>query len=214
VIPPVFYVLVGLVSVRPLSILSVLASAGRDVRAARAARGGDGRLFMIPDLLDYGAAGRVRALGLTGGDPVAAHGGAADLCASATAPVSARRRAPTRVWPWRSAASETPPIAAPSRPLGAPATDCAGADSSGHRAGGRAESARARRCATGSRAALAGARGHRAGEPAVAVLREAAGAIEWARCRIARGGLPRAEPAGADAPRVRAAGLPQPRDPQ
>jgi hypothetical protein len=56
VIPPVFYVLVSLVSVRPLSVLrvSIAASAMCAVHAVLVMA--TGALFVIPDLVDYGAA--------------------------------------------------------------------------------------------------------------------------------------------------------------
>src|SRR5206468_12938336 len=56
VIPPVFYVLVGLVSVRPLSIRSVLGAAATMCGVHALLVMATGALFMIPDLLDYGAA--------------------------------------------------------------------------------------------------------------------------------------------------------------
>ncbi len=56
VIPPVFYVLVGLVSVRPLSILSVLGAAAAMCGLHALLVVATGALFMVPDLLDYGAA--------------------------------------------------------------------------------------------------------------------------------------------------------------
>src|SRR5206468_12742161 len=56
VIPPVFYVLVGLVSVRPLSIRSVLGAAATMCGVHAVLVVATGALFMIPDLLNYGAA--------------------------------------------------------------------------------------------------------------------------------------------------------------
>ena len=56
VIPPVFYVLVGLVTARPLSVFSVLTAAAAMCGLHALLVLGTGALFMIPDLLDYGAA--------------------------------------------------------------------------------------------------------------------------------------------------------------
>ncbi len=56
VIPPVFYVLVGLVGIRPLSILSVAGAAGTMCGLHALLVVATGALFMMPDLLDYGAA--------------------------------------------------------------------------------------------------------------------------------------------------------------
>src|SRR5437867_1422491 len=56
VIPPVFYVLVGLVSVRPHSIRSVLGAAAMMCGVHALLVMATGALFMIPDLLGYGAA--------------------------------------------------------------------------------------------------------------------------------------------------------------
>jgi hypothetical protein len=56
VIPPVFYLLVGLVSVRPLSIWRVLIAAGAMCGVHAMLVMATGALFVIPDLVDYGAA--------------------------------------------------------------------------------------------------------------------------------------------------------------
>ncbi|HZN52894.1 MAG TPA: hypothetical protein VFD81_19795, partial [Methylomirabilota bacterium] len=56
VIPPVFYLLVGLVSVRPLSIWRVLIAAGAMCGVHAVLVMATGALFVIPDLVDYGAA--------------------------------------------------------------------------------------------------------------------------------------------------------------
>ena len=56
VIPPVFYVLVGLVSVRPLSVLRVGIAAGAMCVVHAVLVMATGALFVIPDLVDYGAA--------------------------------------------------------------------------------------------------------------------------------------------------------------
>jgi len=56
VIPPVFYVLVGLVSVRPLSVGRVLIATGAMCGVHAALVMATGALFVIPDLVDYGAA--------------------------------------------------------------------------------------------------------------------------------------------------------------
>ena len=56
VIPPVFYVLVGFVSVRPLSLMPVLGAAAAMCGLHGLLVVATGGLFMIPDLLDYTAA--------------------------------------------------------------------------------------------------------------------------------------------------------------
>ena len=56
VIPPVFYVLVGLVSVRPLSLWRVGTAAGAMCAVHTVLVIATGALFVIPDLVDYGAA--------------------------------------------------------------------------------------------------------------------------------------------------------------
>jgi hypothetical protein len=56
VIPPVFYLLVSLVSVRPLSLGSVIGSMASMCVLHALLVAATGALFMIPDLLDYGAA--------------------------------------------------------------------------------------------------------------------------------------------------------------
>ena len=56
VIPPVFYVLVGLVSVRPLSVWRVIVATGAMCGVHAALVMATGALFVIPDLVDYGAA--------------------------------------------------------------------------------------------------------------------------------------------------------------
>src|SRR4029453_18479346 len=56
VIPPVFYVLVGLVSVRPLSLWRVLVATGAMCGVHTVLVMATGALFVIPDLVDYGAA--------------------------------------------------------------------------------------------------------------------------------------------------------------
>ena len=56
VIPPVFYVLVGLVSVRPLSLWRVSIATGAMCGVHAALVMATGALFVIPDLVDYGAA--------------------------------------------------------------------------------------------------------------------------------------------------------------
>ena len=122
VIPPVFYVLVGLVSVRPLSILSVLGSAAAMCGLHALLVVATGALFMIPDLLDYGAA---VAFALWGSPAVTMlQLTAAPLIFARLRPLLSPRavRAEARVALTQRRA-ETPPIAAPSRPLGAPATD-------------------------------------------------------------------------------------------
>ena len=55
-IPPVFYVLVGLVSVRPLSLWRVGTAAGAMCAVHTVLVIATGALFVIPDLVDYGAA--------------------------------------------------------------------------------------------------------------------------------------------------------------
>jgi hypothetical protein len=56
VIPPVFYVLVALVSVRPLAIRPVVVAVAAMSGLHGLLVAATGALFMIPDLLDYGAA--------------------------------------------------------------------------------------------------------------------------------------------------------------
>jgi hypothetical protein len=56
VIPPVFYVLVGLVSVRPLSVWRVIVATGAMCGVHAVLVMATGALFVIPDLVDYGAA--------------------------------------------------------------------------------------------------------------------------------------------------------------
>jgi hypothetical protein len=56
VIPPVFYVLVSLVSVRPLSVLRVGIAASAMCAVHAVLVMATGALFVIPDLVDYGAA--------------------------------------------------------------------------------------------------------------------------------------------------------------
>ena len=56
VIPPVFYALVGLVSVRPFSVMRVGIAAGAMCAVHALLVMATGALFVIPDLVDYGAA--------------------------------------------------------------------------------------------------------------------------------------------------------------
>jgi len=56
VIPPVFYVLVALVIVRPLALLPLIGAAAAMCGFHGLLVAATGALFMIPDLLDYGAA--------------------------------------------------------------------------------------------------------------------------------------------------------------
>jgi hypothetical protein len=56
VIPPVFYVLVALVTVRPLSLAPVVGAVATMCGLHGLLVAATGALFMIPDLLDYGAA--------------------------------------------------------------------------------------------------------------------------------------------------------------
>src|SRR5262245_45243099 len=56
VIPPVFYVLVGLVSVRPFSVMRVGIAASAMCAVHALLVMATGALFVIPDLVDYGAA--------------------------------------------------------------------------------------------------------------------------------------------------------------
>jgi hypothetical protein len=122
VIPPVFYVLVGLVSMRPLSILSVLGSAAAMCGLHALLVLATGALFMIPDLLDYGAA---VAFALWGSPAVTLlQLTAAPLIFARLRPLLSPRaaRAEARV-ALAQRRAETPPIAAPSRQLGVPATD-------------------------------------------------------------------------------------------
>jgi hypothetical protein len=56
VIPPVFYMLVGLVSVRPRSLVRVMSAVGAMCGVHALLVAATGALFVIPDLVDYGAA--------------------------------------------------------------------------------------------------------------------------------------------------------------
>ena len=56
VIPPVFYMLVGLVSVRPRSLVRVIGAVGAMCGVHALLVAATGALFVIPDLVDYGAA--------------------------------------------------------------------------------------------------------------------------------------------------------------
>jgi hypothetical protein len=56
VIPPVFYVLVALVIVRPVALVPLISAAAAMCGLHGLLVGATGALFMIPDLLDYGAA--------------------------------------------------------------------------------------------------------------------------------------------------------------
>ncbi len=56
VIPPVFYVLVGLVSVRPRSLVRVMSAVGAMCGVHALLVAATGALFVIPDLVDYGSA--------------------------------------------------------------------------------------------------------------------------------------------------------------
>ena len=56
VIPPVFYMLVGLVSMRPRSLVRVMGAVGAMCGVHALLVAATGALFVIPDLVDYGAA--------------------------------------------------------------------------------------------------------------------------------------------------------------
>src|SRR5262245_20672730 len=119
VIPPVFYVLVGLVSVRPLSIRSVLGSAAVMCGVHALLVVATGALFMIPDLLSYGAA---VAFALWGSPAVTLlQLTAAPLVFARVRPLLLPRvlRSESRV-ALSKGRVEAPPIAPPSRPLGSP----------------------------------------------------------------------------------------------
>jgi hypothetical protein len=126
VIPPVFYVLVGLVTMRPLSVASVLRAAATMWGLHAVLVLGTGALFMIPDLLDYRAAA---AFALWGSPPVTLlQLTAAPLIFARLRPLLSPRaaRAEARVVLAQRRA-ERPQIAPSSRPLGSPATAPPGA---------------------------------------------------------------------------------------
>jgi len=125
VIPPVFYVLVGLVGIRPLSILSVAGAAGTMCGLHALLVVATGALFMMPDLLDYGAA---VAFALWGSPAVTLlQLTAAPLVFARLKPLlspRAAREARVVVAPRRP---EAPAILGAPRPLGGPTADSAAA---------------------------------------------------------------------------------------
>jgi hypothetical protein len=118
----VFYVLVGLISVRPLSIASVLRAAAVMCGLHALLVVGTGALFMIPDVLGYGAA---VAFALWGSPAVTLlQLTASPLVFARVKPLLSPRagRAEARVV-LAQRRVEAPAIAPPSRPLGTPSTD-------------------------------------------------------------------------------------------
>jgi hypothetical protein len=126
VIPPVFYVLVGLVSMRPLSTLSILGAAAAMCGLHALLVVATGALFMIPDLLDYGAA---VAFALWGSPAVTLlQLTAAPLVFARLKPLLSPRatRGEARTVLAQSRA-EAPAILGAPRPLGGPTADAAAA---------------------------------------------------------------------------------------
>jgi hypothetical protein len=119
VIPPVFYLLVGLVSVRPLSIWRVLIAAGAMCGVHAVLVMATGALFVIPDLVDYGAA---VAFSLWGSPAVTIlQLTAAPLVLARLRPLIAQPRPRARGTSARRATAETSAPAAPAREPVAPA---------------------------------------------------------------------------------------------
>jgi hypothetical protein len=126
VIPPVFYVLVGLVSLRPLSTLSILGAAAAMCGLHALLVVATGALFMISDLLDYGAA---VAFALWGSPAVTLlQLTAAPLVFARLKPLLSPRatRGEARTVLAQSRA-EAPAILGMPRPLGGPTADAAAA---------------------------------------------------------------------------------------
>ena len=119
VIPPVFYLLVGLVSVRPLSIWRVLLAAGAMCGVHAVLVMATGALFVIPDLVDYGAA---VAFSLWGSPAVTMlQLTAAPLVLARLRPLIVQPRPGARGTSARRATGETKAPAAPAREPVAPA---------------------------------------------------------------------------------------------
>ena len=119
VIPPVFYLLIGLVSVRPLSIWRVLIAAGAMCGVHAVLVMATGALFVIPDLVDYGAA---VAFSLWGSPAVTMlQLTAAPLVLARLRPLIVQPRPGARGTSARRATAETKASAAPARELVAPA---------------------------------------------------------------------------------------------
>ena len=120
VIPPVFYVLVGLVSVRPLSIWRVLIATGAMCGVHAVLVMATGALFVIPDLVDYGAA---VAFSLWGSPAVTMlQLTAAPLVLARLRPLIVQPRPGARGASARRAAPASKASAAPAREPVAPAT--------------------------------------------------------------------------------------------
>ncbi len=125
VIPPVFYVLVGLVSVRPLSIRSVLGAAATMCGVHAVLVVATGALFMIPDLLNYGAA---VAFALWGSPAVTLlQLTAAPLVFARLKPLLLPRAAREAREVLAQRRPEAPAILGAPRPLGGPTADSAAA---------------------------------------------------------------------------------------
>ncbi len=125
VIPPIFYVLVGLVSVRPLSIRSVLGAASAMCGLHALLVVATGALFMIPDVLDYGAA---VAFALWGSPAVTLlQLTAAPLVFARLKPLLSPRAAREARVALAQRRPEAPAILGAPRPLGGPTADSAAA---------------------------------------------------------------------------------------
>ena len=125
VIPPVFYVLVGLVGVRPLSIRSVLGAAATMCGVHALLVVATGALFMIPDLLNYGAA---VAFALWGSPAVTLlQLTAAPLVFARLKPLVLPRAAREAQVVLAQRRPEAPAILGAPRPLGGPTADSAAA---------------------------------------------------------------------------------------
>jgi hypothetical protein len=113
VIPPVFYLLIGLVSVRPLSIWRVLIAAGAMCGVHAVLVMATGALFVIPDLVDYGAA---VAFSLWGSPAVTMlQLTAAPLVLARLRPLIVKPRPAARGASARRGTTETKALAAPAR---------------------------------------------------------------------------------------------------
>ncbi len=125
VIPPVFYVLVGLVSLRPLSIRSVLSAAAAMCGLHALLVMATGALFMMPDLLNYGAA---VAFALWGSPAVTLlQLTAAPLVFARLRPLLSPRAAREARVVRAQGRPEAPAILGAPRPLGGPTADSAAA---------------------------------------------------------------------------------------
>ena len=125
VIPPVFYVLVGLVSLRPLSIRSVLSAAAAMCGVHALLVMATGALFMMPDFLNYGGA---VAFALWGSPAVTLlQLTAAPLVFARLRPLLSPRAAREARVVRAQGRPEAPAILGAPRPLGGPTADSAAA---------------------------------------------------------------------------------------